>query len=93
MSIQIETTDEAGTTPSSLSRTIIEAVAAQEGVDPSELTVPLYDVIDPDSLNSLFTTPENGHQRRRGRVSFFYHGYTVTADSQGEIELREAEEK
>lgn len=77
-------------TSRSLSRAVIEAVAAEEGVVPSELSSPLFDAIDPDSLNSLFTPTDSGHPRPTGRVSFFYAGYEVTADSAGEVELREA---
>lgn len=86
------TIDGNGTTPRSLSRAVIEAVADREGVDPSELSTPLFDAIDPDSLDSLFTPTDNGHPRPTGRISFFYAGYEVTADSTGEVELRQTGE-
>jgi hypothetical protein len=79
-----------GTPSRSLSRAVIEAVAEEEGVHPSALSTPLFDAIDPDSLNSLFTPMDNGHSRPTGRVSFFYAGYEVTADSTGAVELRKA---
>lgn len=63
-----------------LTEAVIEAVATAEGVKPHQLTEPLYTVIDPDALDSL------GHWRN-GTVSFTFHGYRVTVDATGEVEL------
>lgn len=38
-----------------MSETVVTAVAEAKGVDPLDLD-PLYDSIDPDALNSLFST-------------------------------------
>lgn len=39
-----------------ISEAVITAVAAAEGVDPSELSTRLYDSIDPDALDDLYAT-------------------------------------
>lgn len=54
---------------------VIEAVGAAAGIDGTEITTPLSDVIDPGALNSLFT--EGGS----GQVSFWFSSYHVTVSS------------
>jgi len=63
-----------------LSTAVVEAVATSEGVEPTELTEPLYTAINGDALDALFQTTE-------GRVEFEYHGYTVRVDASGDVEL------
>ncbi|MFD1515494.1 HalOD1 output domain-containing protein [Halomarina rubra] len=50
---------------------VVEAVANAEGCDPLDLP-PLYDVVDPDSVDRL--CPLNGG----GEITIRYHGYAVT---------------
>jgi len=69
-----------------LNETIIDVVADLDGVDPVELTPPLYSVIDPDALESLFAST-NGDAPPRGHVSFRYRGYDVRVSSDGPIEI------
>lgn len=64
----------------SLSVAIIEAVAAQEGVDPTELPEPLYESIHTDALDQLFDSVS-------GQVTFEYFGYEVTVYNTGDVEL------
>jgi hypothetical protein len=64
---------------------VIEAVAAREGVSPTELPEPLYESIDPDALDALF-------QVGTGRVLFEYLSYEVTVTSDGDVELASREE-
>lgn len=64
-----------------LSIAVLETIAAREGVDPTAVRDPLYGVVDPEALDSLF---QNGH----GRVVFAYHGYEVTVSSEGCITLQ-----
>jgi len=64
---------------------IATAVAAQEGVAPSELR-PLHDVLDPDALTQFCksigdVSPQSGH------VSFHYCGYDVTVTGDGSVEV------
>ncbi|WP_255150158.1 HalOD1 output domain-containing protein [Halorarius halobius] len=60
---------------------IVDAVAAREGVDPTELP-PLYDSIGPDILEILH---ESGDPDQR--VRFDYYGYTISVTSGGSITI------
>ncbi|WP_418285035.1 HalOD1 output domain-containing protein [Halorubrum sp. DTA46] len=68
-----------------LSTAVIEAVAKEMDGDPTELPEQLYDVIDSDALDSLFT----GGNSMGGTVTFAYCGYTVTATADGDVTLEE----
>jgi hypothetical protein len=66
------------------SQSVVERVAAREGVDHTELT-PLFDAIDPDALDKILdTSPHTGSALQ---VSFTYHGYDVTVTGDGEVRL------
>lgn len=70
----------------SIGVSIIQAVASVSDVDPLSLRPRLYDVVDPDALESLLsaeTTEPNV------RISFRFGAYTVTVTANGEIFLRE----
>lgn len=58
------------------SEAVIRAVAAAAGVDPVELTPPLYDVVDPEALDALV---ENGSDSIR--ISFTYGHHEVSVES------------
>ena len=79
----------------SVSFDVIAAVAECEGVDPLELEPPeydaLYDVINPEALDALFATRENGRQRSTGRIEFPYCGYQVVVTSDGDVEVSDLE--
>lgn len=66
--------------PESLSHGVIQAIAAKEGVDPTELTAPLHRVVDPDALDRIF---RNG----TGTITFTYLDYDVTVDHSGRVEV------
>lgn len=70
---------------SSISVDIIRAVASQTGEDPVELP-PLYDYIDPDALESLFTVQQSG------QVEFTYLGYCVSVSFGDERSISVSEE-
>lgn len=71
-----------------ISEKLFEAVADYEGVDPVDLTPPLYEVVDPDALDQIFaTTPTTG--RMEGRVTFSYNGYEVTVCGDGDVSVEE----
>ncbi len=59
---------------------IVAAVSRREGVAPHELEEVLYDAVDPDALDQLFNNTN-------GSVTFDYHGYRITVDSDGNIDL------
>ena len=69
---------------------IIEAVAAREGVDVTDVEPPAYDplytVVNPEALDRLFRTPPTGHGPS-ARVVLEYEGYEVTVHSDGRVDL------
>lgn len=73
----------------SLSEAVLVTVASKSDLDTLELADefgPLYDVIDPSALDSLFhSSGESGPSV--GCVSFDYAGYRVTVDQTGRVEL------
>lgn len=64
------------------SNAVIEAVAEAENADATDLS-PVYDAIDPDALDALFTG------RCPGEVAFDYEGYTVIVREEAEVTVRE----
>lgn len=75
----------------SLSHAVVEAVADAEGTDPLELE-PLYETVDPDALDALFSGID-GEPIGEGEVSFTYHGYEVSVDSEGSVSLAESTDR
>jgi len=67
---------------SDASDSVIEAVASREGIDPVELTAPLYDAVDPEQLDRLL-----GSAASAVSVTFTYLGYEVTVQSDGSVTL------
>jgi hypothetical protein len=66
-----------------ISLDVLSAVMDAAGYDDAtEFTTCLYDVIDPDALDSLF------HERTKGgRVEFSLEGYDVCVHSDGIVEI------
>jgi hypothetical protein len=62
-----------------LSTEIVRAIAAREGVDPTELP-PLACVIDVESLTRLFEAPLDDGGVTNGFVEFTYAGYRVRVE-------------
>lgn len=67
------------------SQAVIEAVAEAEGVEPVELSQPLFEVVDPDALDRFFGTLPCHRSIRR--ASFMYMDYRVTIHPDGDVEL------
>lgn len=63
-----------------MSEAVIHAVANAKGVDPIHLEPRLYDVVDPDALDSLF-------RQGSGEVLFEYAGFEVRVDADGNVTL------
>ena len=74
----------------SFSYTVVESVARHKGTEEIELDPPLYEVLDPDALDALFTG--RGETRCPGRISFEYSGCTVTVSSTGHVLVEDAED-
>ena len=68
-----------------MSSSVIESVAALDGVDPVDLDERLNDVLDPDALDALFGAWDDDPDDRRGSVAFTYCGHRVVARSTGEV--------
>jgi hypothetical protein len=72
--------------PESVSIAVIEAIAAIEECDESDLP-PLSATIDPDGLDSIFSPRFGGLDRVAGAVSFYYVDYEVQIDATGTVTM------
>ncbi len=70
-----------------LSITVINAIAENEGTTPTEIRPVLYDIVDPDALDSLFSSTHHGDNRADGHLEFRYGPHRVTAYSDGRVEI------
>ena len=75
-----------------LSREVVETVAALKNTEPTELQQPLYEVIDPDALDALFTPKRDRTARRGGEIQFMYCGYSVRITPNGDVNAAQKEE-
>lgn len=68
-----------------LSTAILSEVAAREGVDPIDVSPPIYTVIDPDALEKLFSGGTGGFTS----VEFTYadHRISIRGDDVVRIEV------
>jgi hypothetical protein len=68
--------------PAALSETVIEAIAAAEGVDPTDCDLELYEAVDLEALDTLFDRrgPE-GHWR----FEFSVDDYLVVVTGDGNV--------
>ncbi|UPM44825.1 HalOD1 output domain-containing protein [Halocatena salina] len=67
----------------SLSRNVIEAVATEMNIHPTELSEPLYEVLNPDALDVLFVDRDGTD----GKVTFNYCGYSITVTAEGDVSV------
>lgn len=70
-----------------LSELVIRSLAREKGVNPTNLDVPLHDVIDPDALDALFAPLRQGKNTRAGTVVFPYDDLVVEVDSDGSVDI------
>ncbi|MWG34010.1 HalOD1 output domain-containing protein [Halomarina oriensis] len=63
---------------------VVEAIAREAGVSPLDLP-PLYDAIDPDSLDRLL--PQDG----TAEMTFRYYGYEVTLSDASDVRVTAVE--
>lgn len=71
------------------SEAVTETVAACEGIDSTELDVPLYKAIEPEALNTLVQGTEAERDHSPLEVRFSYYGYEVTVTPDGSVHLTE----
>lgn len=69
-----------------VSVTIVEAISAAANTTVEQLPV-LYEVIDPDALDTLFATRPDGTSPFDGQVSFVYAGFRVVVGN-GSVTVR-----
>ncbi len=69
-----------------ISTAVVEALANANDVDPLELD-PLYEAVDPDALDSLFSTTDGSSRTHHGKVQFTTNGYEVEVTSTGRVHL------
>jgi len=62
-----------------VSRVVVKAVAEARGISPVDIRQPLYEAVDPDALDRIFTGATDQFD---GQLSFTFNGceITVTAD-------------
>lgn len=75
--------------PESLSESVIEAVADREGVDPMDLTAPLYDAVDPEALDAMVQNDAKYNESSL-RIEFQYYGYTISVSADGSVQVSDA---
>lgn len=66
----------------SIYQAVIEAIADAEGIDPPELTPPLFEVLEPEALDTLFA-----RNQALGKVIFNYNGYEVSVFPDGFVSI------
>lgn len=74
------------TTPSHFCEAIVSEVAASTGTAPLELP-PIYEAIDIDALEQLFSSRESDRSRPTGRVEFMYNDCLVEVESTGNVHV------
>lgn len=70
------------TTANGPSSALLRAVSAVADEDPRNMK-PLYEVVDPDSLDKIFTPSQHHRGPPSGRVQFEYLDYTVVIKANG----------
>lgn len=64
---------------------IAEEVASREGVDPTDLEPPLYDVVDLEALDAFLQSSRAGETT----VKFRYAQYRIVVDNAGSVRVTE----
>lgn len=74
-----------------ISTLVVEVVAEMADLDPIEMDEPLYEIIDPDSLDELFRARIDGVRRTGGRIEFEVQDLAVTVYGDGVLEVAHPE--
>ncbi|MDJ1434037.1 HalOD1 output domain-containing protein [Halostagnicola sp. A-GB9-2] len=70
-----------------MSLQVVEKIADREGVPSTELSPPIYDVIDTDALDSLYDSVSS--DRVQPTLEFTYKDYFIRIDSTGQVHVEE----
>lgn len=73
------------------SQSVVRIVAERKGVAPEELSVPLFDAVDPEALDTIVRSTRAGRNRSPVRITFSYYGYDVEVSSDGSVTVSSAE--
>lgn len=73
--------------PATVTETVVHALANVAGVDVTDADFALYDYVDPESLDRLFTPRPDGTPRSNGHVSFRVMGYRTTVYATGQVSI------
>ena len=65
---------------------VVEAVAQKEGISPSEVSPPLFSVVDPEALDAL-VQPDADANTGRIEIRFMYLDYIVRAQNGPEVSI------
>lgn len=76
----------------SISEQVVETVADEADVCPTELT-PLYEVVDPDCLNNIFCNPNSVRGHGSHQIKFTFEGYQITVTSNRSVEVTPLDEQ
>jgi len=71
-----------------LVRTVLDALSEASDRPANELSVRLYDAVDPDALNDLFRPTRRGPGRNQGRVAFTLGEFVVDLRASGHVFVR-----
>ncbi|WP_232686521.1 HalOD1 output domain-containing protein [Halobacterium zhouii] len=74
-----------------VSQHVVEKVSEVTDTDPTDLE-PLFNTVDPDSLNTLFSDIQSASPRDEGHVAFPIAGCQVTIWADGRVEVEENDE-
>lgn len=66
---------------------VVDRVAAIEGIDPVDLEVPLYDVVDPEALDRLVGGEGTRSEGTPSRIEFTYYGHRVVVTAEGTVDV------
>jgi len=78
----VEAEGSARTATEPVSGAVAQTIADQEGVSPLDISLPLFDAVDPDALNRLYADGRTGVT-----VEFAFAGYRVTVGPHCLVEL------
>lgn len=73
------------------STAVVTVVAEESGKDPVALS-PIYEAVDPDSLDAIFAPVREPTRVPTGSVQFEYYGYSVIVNANGRGYLYEQDE-
>lgn len=82
--------DESTSERADLTTRVVQRVAKKEGLNATDLSKPLDEVVDPDALEALFSESPDGYQRAAGTIQFTYQGYTIVIDSDQQVSIEES---